>query len=246
MLSTNEDALRTPARDLADHRYARRSLRASLDRRIKLARRRRAASGGRRIVVAAGCVLALGAGGAMAQDSGGADADRGEQRSSTSKKGYDVKAVQRKLGIRADGVVGPQTRRAVKRFQKRNGLKADGIVGPATLAELGLEADAPTGTKSTGSPESESESKSERETSGSGSAPTEQLQRIAQCESGGDPTAVSPDGQYRGKYQFARETWESLGGTGDPAEAPEAEQDQRAAALMERQGPSAWPVCSKQ
>ena len=71
------------------------------------------------------------------------------------------------------------------------------------------------------------------------------MQAIAECESGGDPTAVSPDGRYRGKYQFSRETWRSLGGTGDPAAAPEAEQDRLAAELMRRQGPSAWPTCSK-
>ena len=42
------------------------------------------------------------------------------------------------------------------------------------------------------------------------------LQRIAECESGGNPRAVSPDGTYRGKYQFSRETWRALGGAGDP------------------------------
>src|SRR5215213_1279864 len=57
------------------------------------------------------------------------------------------------------------------------------------------------------------------------------LQAIAACESGGDPTAVDATGTYRGKYQFDRQTWASVGGSGDPAAAPEAEQDQRAAAL---------------
>ena len=49
------------------------------------------------------------------------------------------------------------------------------------------------------------------------------LRRIAECESGGDPTAVSPDGRYRGKYQFTRSTWRALGGDGDPADASEAD-----------------------
>ncbi len=70
------------------------------------------------------------------------------------------------------------------------------------------------------------------------------LEAIAQCESGGDPTAVSPDGRYRGKYQFSRATWRRLGGRGDPARAPEAEQDRRAARLLEESGPSAWPTCA--
>jgi transglycosylase-like protein len=69
------------------------------------------------------------------------------------------------------------------------------------------------------------------------------LDAIAACESGGDPTAVSPDGVYRGKYQFDYATWESVGGSGDPAAAPEAEQDYRAALLYSRSGSSPWPVC---
>jgi TolA-binding protein len=69
------------------------------------------------------------------------------------------------------------------------------------------------------------------------------LEAIASCESGGDPTAVSSDGTYRGKYQFDFGTWESVGGQGDPAAAPEAEQDYRAALLYSRSGSSPWPIC---
>jgi hypothetical protein len=69
------------------------------------------------------------------------------------------------------------------------------------------------------------------------------LESIASCESGGDPGAVSADGTYRGKYQFDYGTWESVGGTGDPAAAPAAEQDYRAALLYSRAGSSPWPVC---
>jgi hypothetical protein len=73
--------------------------------------------------------------------------------------------------------------------------------------------------------------------------PRTALESIAACESGGDPTAVSADGSYRGKYQFDTGTWASVGGSGDPAEAPEAEQDYRAALLYSRAGSSPWPVC---
>jgi hypothetical protein len=69
------------------------------------------------------------------------------------------------------------------------------------------------------------------------------LESIAACESGGDPTAVSSSGTYRGKYQFDQGTWESVGGMGDPAAAPAAEQDYRAALLYSRSGSSPWPVC---
>jgi hypothetical protein len=69
------------------------------------------------------------------------------------------------------------------------------------------------------------------------------LEAIAQCESGGNPRAIGGGGAYRGKYQFSRETWAAVGGTGDPAAAPEAEQDRRAAILYARSGPGQWPVC---
>jgi hypothetical protein len=69
------------------------------------------------------------------------------------------------------------------------------------------------------------------------------LDAIGACESGGDPTAVSADGSYRGKYQFDYGTWAAVGGSGDPAAAPEAEQDYRAALLYAQSGSSPWPVC---
>lgn len=71
------------------------------------------------------------------------------------------------------------------------------------------------------------------------------LEAIAACESGGDPGAVSPSGSYRGKYQFSYGTWASVGGSGDPAAAPEHEQDERAARLYRASGPAPWPVCGQ-
>ncbi|HEX4751565.1 MAG TPA: transglycosylase family protein [Solirubrobacterales bacterium] len=76
-----------------------------------------------------------------------------------------------------------------------------------------------------------------------GGVSMETLETIAACESGGNPEAVSPEGTYRGKYQFDQGTWESVGGHGDPAQAPEAEQDYRAALLYSESGSSPWPVC---
>jgi len=69
------------------------------------------------------------------------------------------------------------------------------------------------------------------------------LEAIAACESGSDPQAVSATGAYRGKYQFSPATWQAVGGSGDPAAAPESEQDQRAATLYARSGAGQWPVC---
>lgn len=76
-----------------------------------------------------------------------------------------------------------------------------------------------------------------------GGVSQETLDAIAACESGGDPTIVSSDGTYRGKYQFDYGTWESVGGSGDPAEASEQEQDYRAALLYSQSGSSPWPIC---
>lgn len=70
-----------------------------------------------------------------------------------------------------------------------------------------------------------------------------QLEAIAACESGGDPSAIGGGGAYRGKYQFSPATWAAVGGSGDPAAAPEAEQDRRAALLYAQSGASQWPVC---
>ena len=51
-------------------------------------------------------------------------------------KGEDVKKLQSKLGLTADGSFGPGTEKAVKAWQTANGLKADGIVGDGTWAKM--------------------------------------------------------------------------------------------------------------
>ena len=158
-------------------------------------------------------------------------------------RGRAVRRLQRKLGVPADGVFGPQTARAVRRFQRRNGLTADGIVGPMTRGKLGLArfssadvrhppADAPVD----GGDGGDSKVKLPRV-----------LREIAQCESGGDPRAVSSNGLYRGKFQFSRSTWKAVGGRGaDPANASEAHQDRMALRLYRQQGVAPWPACGSQ
>jgi peptidoglycan hydrolase-like protein with peptidoglycan-binding domain len=196
------------------------SQRRSRARRAEAVRRLRRLRGRRSGLAVLGASLAL-AGGAMAETT-----SPSATKARAVAPGVDVAAVQSALRIPADGVVGPQTRRAIRSFQGSNGLVVDGIVGPQTLAELGLSAGSATESK-------------QPSASGSGV-----LARIAECESAGEPTAISPDGRYRGKYQFSRATWRAMGGSGDPAKAPEAEQDRLAAALLAARGTSPWPNCA--
>ena len=53
-------------------------------------------------------------------------------------KGNEVKVLQEKLNLKADGIFGPLTEEAVKDFQRSNGLEVDGIVGADTLSKLNL------------------------------------------------------------------------------------------------------------
>ncbi|MGH2805173.1 MAG: transglycosylase family protein [Thermoleophilaceae bacterium] len=163
---------------------------------------------------------------AAADRSGGASASN-EVVVERGDRGPAVRRVQSALGVTADGVFGPLTHRAVRRFQRRHGLMVDGVVGPQTRKALGLRP---------------FRSSSVRRGSRLRGLPRV-LRRIAECESGGDPTAVSAGGRYRGKYQFSRATWRGLGGEGDPAEAPEWLQDRMALKLYRRAGTSPWPNC---
>ena len=70
------------------------------------------------------------------------------------------------------------------------------------------------------------------------------MEAIAACESGGNPATDTGNGFY-GKYQFTLETWNAVGGSGNPAQASEAEQDRRAAMLYAQSGASPWPVCGR-
>jgi peptidoglycan hydrolase-like protein with peptidoglycan-binding domain len=163
-----------------------------------------------------------------ASSSGGASASS-EVVVKRGDRGSAVRSIQQELAILADGVFGAQTERAVKGFQRRHNLVPDGIVGPLTRGALGLR------------PFS---SRSVRRTSERSTDIPAALERIAQCESGGNPRAVSPGGQYRGKYQFSRTTWRAIGGSGDPADAPEWLQDRLALKLYRQRGSAPWPNCA--
>jgi hypothetical protein len=200
-----------------------------------------------RIAMLVACsVLTVGSGAALAAGSESGSGDQQTQSASESQTlrigstGSAVKAVQRRLRVPVTGYFGSKTAAAVKRFQRSRGLKADGIVGPATAKALGVRLGRSSYASGGAAPSS---GESSSRDSGRVRLPAV-LKRIAQCESGGNPRAVSRDGRYRGKFQFDMATWRSIGGTGDPARAPESVQDRLALKLYRQRGTAPWANCA--
>jgi peptidoglycan hydrolase-like protein with peptidoglycan-binding domain len=202
----------------------------------------------RTAALAACALLTVGSGAAVA--AGSEESASGTQSASSSDEralkvgstGSAVKAVQRRLKVKVTGYYGDLTRAAVKRFQRSRGLKADGVVGPATARALGVKLGKASYASGGAAPSSGSSSES------SGSSKRVRLpavlKRIARCESGGNPRAVSRDGRYRGKFQFDMATWRGLGGKGDPAKAAESVQDRLALKLYRQRGTAPWANCA--
>lgn len=79
-----------------------------------------------------------------------------------------------------------------------------------------------------------------------------QLARLAKCEAGGNPAAVSKSGSFRGLYQFNKSTWNGVAkrilpkyvGV-SPDKAPREVQDAMAQKLFSERGRAPWPVCGK-
>ena len=67
---------------------------------------------------------------------------------------------------------------------------------------------------------------------------------LRQCESSGNYADNTGNGYY-GAYQFSLPTWQSLGLSGLPSDAPPSVQDQAAHELQARSGWGQWPVCSR-
>ena len=66
-------------------------------------------------------------------------------------RGSAVTALQKKLGVTADGIFGPATAAALRSYQRSHGLAVDGIAGPQTLGKMGLSAGGGSGKSSSGS-----------------------------------------------------------------------------------------------
>ena len=76
--------------------------------------------------------------------------------------------------------------------------------------------------------------------------------RLARCESGGNPRAVSASGRYHGLYQFDVRTWNGVARRVDPvwvgvapSAAPAAVQTAMARQLHRERGRQPWPVCGR-
>ncbi len=71
--------------------------------------------------------------------------------------------------------------------------------------------------------------------------------RVAACESGGN-WSISTGNGYYGGLQFSASSWRAAGGTryaSLPHRASRAQQIAAAQVLLRKQGPGAWPVCSR-
>ncbi|WP_210495832.1 peptidoglycan-binding protein [Patulibacter sp. SYSU D01012] len=132
-------APRPGRRDLGEHEVWERSLVRSRLRRESAAARRpglRRGAKGRIAAALVGVTLAVPATEAVTAGT----ADAAPLASGLLKRGDSgsaVRALQRALGVAADGEFGAATAKAVRAFQRAHGLQADGVVGALTAAALG-------------------------------------------------------------------------------------------------------------
>jgi hypothetical protein len=75
---------------------------------------------------------------------------------------------------------------------------------------------------------------------------------IKLCESGGNYQAISPNGIYKGAYQFDQRTWDSVASRWapflrgiDPRNVDPAWQDHMFYALYSERGAQPWPTCGR-
>ncbi len=141
------DTRRTPRpRDLADVEPWQLSLGRSRARRraielrfVPASSRAKRASLGALVALTVGPTLALSGGGATATAVASVEPPTTTEHTivlSYGSEGRQVKLLQSALGIKVDGVFGPETEAAVRSFQAHSDLTVDGIVGPQTSAAL--------------------------------------------------------------------------------------------------------------
>ena len=72
----------------------------------------------------------------------------------------------------------------------------------------------------------------------------EQWRQLRFCEST-ETYNIDTGNTFYGAYQFTWETWGTVGGSDNPADAPPAEQDARARLLYADRGSQPWPICGR-
>jgi len=72
----------------------------------------------------------------------------------------------------------------------------------------------------------------------------EQWRQLRFCEST-ETYTIDTGNSFYGAYQFTWETWGTVGGSDNPADAPPEEQDARARLLYADRGSQPWPVCGR-
>lgn len=134
--------------------------------------------------------------------------------------------------------VAPVNKVVVKGTKERPAVVTPKAAAPAASSSTSASEEAPAPAASSGSSETAASA------SATVAAAGDVWSKLAQCESGGNPSIVSSNGLYHGLYQFSVGTWQSLGGTGLPSQASAAEQTRLAQALQARSGWGQWPHCS--
>ena len=117
----------------------------------------------------------------------------------------------------------------MRNYQRNQGLAVDGIAGPVTLAHLGLAE------LGLGRRDQPAAAGAARGTRAERHAGQDRPVRVLRQPHRGLRVAASTAGSTSSRAQ----TWREYGGTGDPAAAPEAEQDRIAAALLAARGTAA-------
>jgi uncharacterized protein YabE (DUF348 family) len=175
------------------------------------------------------------------------DADRyADEGSSVETKG---KKGERTVVHRVTTVDGEETEREkISSEVTREPVDKVIVEGTKERPEPEPEPEEPASSGSSSSGSSSSGSSSGSSSSGSsassgGSAPSGVWGKLAQCESGGNPSTNTGNGYY-GLYQFSLPTWQAVGGSGLPSEASAAEQTKRAQILQQRSGWGQWPACA--
>ncbi|WP_051196559.1 resuscitation-promoting factor [Jonesia quinghaiensis] len=164
---------------------------------------------------------------------------------SAGKKGERVRKYEI---VTVDGVV--ESKEKIYDEVEKKAKKRVVVVGtkerPAPTPAPKATSSSSSGSSSPGSSSSGSSSSGSSDSSSSGSSTVsgDVWSKLAQCESGGNPSIVSSNGLYHGLYQFSVSTWKSVGGSGLPSQASAAEQTKRAKMLQARSGWGQWPHCS--